>query len=174
MLSRACEYGIKAVICLSITSESDVKKNIGSIARNIQSPEAFTAKVLQKLVKAGIVKSTKGKNGGFYIEEQSLSNLRLWDVVEVIDGEDLKYRCLLGISNCFNSNPCPVHESYKKIRTDLIKFLKETSIVQLSERVVAGEGVLRVTDNFTNKINNKFNEKDFQEFEIEGEENEQV
>ena len=144
MLSRACEYGTKAVICLSIASRDDRIISIGDISRNIQTPEAFTAKVLQKLVKAGLVNSTKGKNGGFYINKDTAETLRLWDVVKVIDGDDLKYRCLLGLSNCSDANPCPVHESYKTIRTDLINFLKNTEIKILSDRVISGEGVLKI------------------------------
>ncbi|NNJ55062.1 MAG: Rrf2 family transcriptional regulator [Bacteroidia bacterium] len=144
MLSRACEYGVKAVICLTIASREDRIKSIGDISRNIQTPEAFTAKVLQKLVRAGLVNSIKGKNGGFYINKEKAENLKLWDVVQIIDGDDLRYRCLLGLSNCSNAKPCPVHESYKTIREDLVRFLKRTEIKILSDRVIRGESILKI------------------------------
>lgn len=161
MLSRACEYGVKAVICLSIASREERKVSISDISRNIQTPEAFTAKVLQKLVKSGLVKSSKGKNGGFFIEQDTAQSLQLWDVVKEIDGDDLQYRCLLGLSNCSNSNPCPVHESYKKIRRELIDFLKSTDINILSDRVMSGESILKLETILPTTKKNIFNEKDF-------------
>ncbi len=146
-MSKACEYGIKAVVCLAVASERGEKKSVACIANNIDSPEAYTSKILQKLVRADIVTSVKGKNGGFLISQERLKTLILWDVIEVIDGLDITAKCVLGLAKCSDENPCPIHENYKDIRADLIHFLKDTPIELLSSRVKLGEGILKINKN---------------------------
>ncbi len=70
MFSKACEYGIRA--CIYIATESSVEKKIriDKIAEQIKAPKAFTSKVLQQLVRHGIIFSSKGPRGGFYITEE--------------------------------------------------------------------------------------------------------
>ncbi len=144
VLSRACEHGIKAVVFLSANVADETKHSVAEIANQINSPEAFTAKILQKLVKADIVHSVKGKNGGFFMESDIVNSVDLLEIVEVIDGLDILSKCVLGLAECSNDNPCPVHDSYKQIRADLIQFLCDTPINQLSKRLQDGESVLRI------------------------------
>ena len=65
MFSKACEYGIKAVVYIAIQSKEDRRVKIGDIAENTGTPEAFTAKVLGTLTKQNLVESIKGPYGGF-------------------------------------------------------------------------------------------------------------
>lgn len=57
MFSKSCEYAIKATIFITTNSLLDKKVGFVDIAKEIDSPEAFTAKILQKLTKASIIKS---------------------------------------------------------------------------------------------------------------------
>ena len=65
MFSKACEYGIKAAIFIATKSYEGVRVSPKEIAENISSPQAFTAKILQSLVRHNIVNSVKGAYGGF-------------------------------------------------------------------------------------------------------------
>ncbi len=65
MFSKSCEYGIKALIYIANYSIKDKRANISFPAEAIDSPTAFTAKILQRLVKGDIVNSRKGPHGGF-------------------------------------------------------------------------------------------------------------
>ena len=67
MFSKSCEYAIKAAIFIANNSLVDKKVGFVDIAKMIDSPEAFTAKILQKLTKDGVIQSVRGVNGGFYI-----------------------------------------------------------------------------------------------------------
>ena len=71
MFSKACEYGIRAVIYIWSQSEEGKKIGIKDISKEIDGPEFFTAKILQSLAKQGVVSSAKGPNGGFFIEKES-------------------------------------------------------------------------------------------------------
>lgn len=143
MLSKACEYGIKAMIYLTGTSEEGKKASLAEVAEHIESPAAFTSKILQKLVKARIVNSVKGAKGGFELTSKSLEAIFLWDIVFAIDGPALRDDCFLGLNYCSKTNPCPVHDQYKTIRDGLITFLENTSIKDLSLDVQLGKSVLR-------------------------------
>ena len=81
MFSKACEYGIRAVIYIWSQNNKGLKLGVKDICKEIDAPEFFTAKILQSLAKQDLVSSTKGPNGGFYISEDQ-ENMRLLDLVE--------------------------------------------------------------------------------------------
>ncbi|MCB0485648.1 MAG: Rrf2 family transcriptional regulator, partial [Flavobacteriaceae bacterium] len=68
MFSKACEYAIRATLYISIKSIEGSRLGIKEIAKEIDSPEPFTAKILQTLSREGIISSIKGPNGGFFLE----------------------------------------------------------------------------------------------------------
>lgn len=143
MLSKACEYGIKAMIYIAGTSEEGHRVNLGLVSQHIESPEAFTSKILQKLVKAKLIKSIKGAKGGFELNGSSSEEIFLWNIVEAIDGTALRDDCFLGLNYCSQTNPCPVHHKYEQIRDDIMVFLMKTSIKDLSLNVKEGKSFLR-------------------------------
>ena len=51
MFSKTCEYAIRATIYIASESSAGKRCGIRDIARKIESPEPFTAKILQRLVK---------------------------------------------------------------------------------------------------------------------------
>src|SRR5690606_8898081 len=81
MFSKACEYGIKAMIYIATQSLNGQRVKIGEIAEHIDSPEAFTAKVLGALVKNNLLVSVTGPYGGFYIDESTMKKISLAAIV---------------------------------------------------------------------------------------------
>lgn len=132
MFSKACEYGIKAVIYIAVQSVNAKRTTLKDICKEIDSPEAFTAKILQQLTKNKIINSVKGPAGGFEIEKKNLSKIKLSHIVAAIDGEDIYKGCGLGLKECSKIKPCPVHDNFKKIRSDLRKMLESTSLLDLA------------------------------------------
>lgn len=143
ILSKACTYGIKAMICIAVNSNSGEKISLREVAHTIESPEAFTSKILQRLVREGLVLSTKGVSGGYSLKSDINDPLTLWDVVRVIDGEEIRTDCVLGIAQCSNESPCPVHFKYKGIREAIMELMKSTQIDEMSKNVVDGLSVLK-------------------------------
>lgn len=141
MFSKACEYAIRAMMYIVTHTGDGSKVGIKDIARYTETPEPFVAKVLQILSRRGIVSSAKGPNGGFYIEGRN-RQVPLIDIVRAIDGEDLFLRCGLGIKNCSEKKPCPIHYEYKAIRENLRDMLKTNTIQDLASGLVKGETFL--------------------------------
>jgi len=132
MFSKACEYGIRAIIHIAVLSQDEKRVGLKEIAKEIGSPEAFTAKILQILSKNDLVESTKGPTGGFEMSVQQMKKIKLSDVVSAIDGDSIYKGCGLGMKECSEKHPCPVHEKFKTIRNELKKMLENTSIYNLA------------------------------------------
>ncbi|MCB9364920.1 MAG: Rrf2 family transcriptional regulator [Flavobacteriales bacterium] len=138
MFSKACEYGIKAAIFIAVKSEQESRVSLNEIAKEINSPIAFTAKVLQQLTKSGIVDSVKGPKGGFEIDKNKIVEIKLSKIVSAIDGDAIYKGCGLGFHNCNENKPCPVHHKFKLIRDDLKQMLETTSLLDLSNDINNG------------------------------------
>jgi Rrf2 family protein len=133
MFSKACEYGIRATIFIAQRSMKGRRSNLKEISEAITSPLAFTAKILQLLVKHNIIFSTKGATGGFEMAYHSFNTLNLKQLVHAIDGDGSTTSCIVGLNTCSRENPCPIHHKYVTIRTNLAIMLEEMTIAQLIE-----------------------------------------
>jgi len=138
MFSKACEYGIRATIYIAMQSLEGNRVNLKEIAASIDSPTAFTAKILQELVKNNIVESVKGAKGGFQIERSKIDSIKLNQIVSAIDGDKIFKGCALGLNECNEALPCPVHSKFKEIRDNLERMTKETSIYELATGLEVG------------------------------------
>lgn len=144
MFSKACEYGIRSLIFITKKSSEGSRVNISDISKAIDSPNAFTAKILQKLVKGKLVQSAKGPRGGFYINEKDIDKVQLSDVVKIVDGDNIYKGCGLGLKECNELQPCPLHEKFKQVRGDLKKMLQSTSLYDLARQLEDGTAVLKI------------------------------
>jgi Rrf2 family iron-sulfur cluster assembly transcriptional regulator len=144
IFSKACEYGVRATIYIAQQTQDGKRSNLKDISKEIDSPEAFTAKILQKLSKAKIIKSVKGALGGFIIEEKKINKIKLTDIVVAIDGKLYEKKCVLGLKKCSEEQPCPVHNKFKHIKKDLLKMVKKTSLTQMANSVEDGLSCLKV------------------------------
>lgn len=141
MFSKACEYGIRAVIFIMAKSRDGLRIGIKDICEAIEAPEHFTAKILQNLSRMEIIGSVKGPNGGFYIEKGK--DIKLIEIVRAIDGNKIFTGCGLGIQTCSEKKPCPIHNEFKKIRDALQQMLENTSVQQVTADLVNGLVFLR-------------------------------
>ncbi|WP_165748375.1 RrF2 family transcriptional regulator [Cellulophaga sp. Z1A5H] len=127
MFSKSCEYGLRAVLFIAQHSEKDAKVSMSTISEEINSPQAFTAKIVQKLTRAEIVHSLKGPYGGFSILPEKMDT-KLSEIVTILDGDSIYKGCALGLKQCDASSPCPLHFKFIEIRDNLQEMLETTSL----------------------------------------------
>ncbi|MGK0254330.1 MAG: Rrf2 family iron-sulfur cluster assembly transcriptional regulator [Mariniflexile sp.] len=144
MFSKACEYGIKAAIFIAINSYENKRVGPKAIAKEINSPQAFTAKILQDLVRHDIVYSIKGAHGGFMLDKNKISSIKLSQIVQAIDGDKIYNGCGLGLEICDENHPCPVHDKFKVVRDELKHMLENTTLEELALNIKSGESFLKV------------------------------
>jgi Rrf2 family protein len=141
MFSKACEYAIRAMMFVAQKSKEGMRVSFKEIAKGIDSPEPFMAKILQELSRKELLLSVKGPNGGFYMNAKHMK-ATLADVVKAIDGDQLFNGCGLGLRACNEKKPCPIHNEFKIIRTKLKSMLETTLVGEFSERL--GQGRLHL------------------------------
>jgi Rrf2 family protein len=132
MFSRTCEYAIRAMIFITQKSKQQEKTGIKALAKGINAPEHFIAKIMQNLVKHELVQSSKGPNGGFYLTRESL-NTSIADIVKAVDGDSIFTQCGLGLRECSEKRPCPIHHSFKPIREQIAKMLHKARLYNFEE-----------------------------------------
>ncbi|EAR14808.1 MULTISPECIES: RrF2 family transcriptional regulator [Robiginitalea] len=143
MFSKACEYGIRAVVYIAHKSLEGQRVSLKEIADAIDSPVAFTAKILQQLSRNGLVDSVKGASGGFEMSEGRIREVRLADIVSVVDGNRVYEGCGLGLKKCNEHKPCPVHWEFVEVRDRLKALLETTSIHDMTLGVGSGISYLK-------------------------------
>jgi len=135
--SKTCEYAIRAVFFIAYKTDAGQRVGIKEISAGIDSPEYFLAKILQDLSRKGIVQSVKGPNGGFYFDKAALKR-PLADIVEAVDGNSIFVGCALGLKQCTEINPCPLHNEFKMIRDQMHSLLRTQTIGDFNESLNLG------------------------------------
>ncbi|MGM5629444.1 Rrf2 family transcriptional regulator [Apibacter raozihei] len=134
MFSKTSEYAIKIMIYLSAYSDKNNLRQVKEISDSLESPEAFTAKILQQLAKVGLLYSMKGKNGGFTVGRE-VNKIKIYDIVIAIDGEKSVSACILGLNECSTENPCPLHHKYYKIKALIKENILEANLDDLKNKL---------------------------------------
>ena len=142
MLTKGTEYAIRALVYIQLQSWKDKSPGIVEIAREIEAPEQYSAKILQTLTRHKLVKSMKGRGGGFFFDEDN-EEITTYDVIHVLEGDDIFNKCGFGLKNCTDDNPCPLHNKYVKVRDDFYNIVISETIQSLSEKILNGKAVLK-------------------------------
>jgi Rrf2 family iron-sulfur cluster assembly transcriptional regulator len=142
MFSKTCEYAIRASIFIATQSFHDKRVTVKDIAERIDSPQSFTAKILQILAKNNLVHSVKGIGGGFEIPKEIMNQIKLSHIVIAIDGDALFTCCGLGLGKCSEIHHCSVHEKFKEIRSEIVAMLIETNLEELALGIKSGNSFL--------------------------------
>ena len=131
MFSKACEYALRATIYIAQKGSEEKKIGIDEIAKAIDSPQHFTAKILQFLSRGNVISSVKGPNGGFFITAKQ-KQLPVRAVLRALNEDTILEKCVLGLNNCSETKPCPMHTKYKVIKQQLIQLFESKTIDQLA------------------------------------------
>jgi Rrf2 family protein len=101
------------------------------VAEAEQIPPFYLAKVLQDLGRAGLLKSARGRGGGFYLSRPA-EEITLFEVVSAVeDPRRLETECVLGIDECNDEAPCPMHDTWKEFRDGALAALHTLTVAQL-------------------------------------------
>ena len=93
IFSAKCEYGIKAMLDLSINGGPELPVQVRVIADRAEIPEGFLEQIMSDLRKAGLVESVRGAHGGYRLARPP-EEINLADVIEAIDGPVTPGGCL--------------------------------------------------------------------------------
>jgi Rrf2 family protein len=135
MLSNTCKYAIRACIFLALEENKDKIIGIKEISKTLNIPTPFLGKIMQVLAKNKILHSVKGPNGGFCLAMDP-AQIKLMDIVNIIDGPDFFTSCLIGVASCSSEEQhCPIHPKYSPIREELKNLFNEQDIRSLANEI---------------------------------------
>jgi Rrf2 family transcriptional regulator, iron-sulfur cluster assembly transcription factor len=130
IFSRQCEYALQAVLFLAMQKEGE-RTSIRDMARKLDIPYHFLAKILQDLSRKGLLSSVKGPGGGFSLG-MSAGDITLFHIVEAIDGVDLTRNCVMGFPDCSGRHPCAMHDNWAVLRDGIYSMLVSKNVAQLA------------------------------------------
>ncbi|TET37589.1 MAG: Rrf2 family transcriptional regulator [Planctomycetota bacterium] len=137
MLSASAEYALRALGYLA--SEDDQPWMLNhEIAKNLGLPPHFLARILRKLTTEKILKSQRGRSGGFRLARPA-DEINLLEIVEPIDRVTQREACLLGHTYCTLEVPCPLHNTWQRIMADFVNLLEGTTLAELSVSLFSGK-----------------------------------
>ncbi len=142
MLSKSCIYALRSILFIAHNASVDSKVGIKEVALALDLPIHYSGKILQQLSKNGIIQSIKGPNGGFYLNEEA-QNVKLIEIIKIIDGLEFFTSCGLGLKQCSDDHPCPLHNDFKVFRDGLWELFNSKSILDLVSKIEEGNAFIR-------------------------------
>lgn len=100
---------------------------VKEISENIKVSRTYLSKILQKLVREGFLKSVTGPGGGFALAKPP-EKITLIELLRIVDGGQVEFSCILGMGECSDENPCPVHDVWIESRNKLLHQFYHTTV----------------------------------------------
>ncbi|TPE44074.1 RrF2 family transcriptional regulator [Pontibacter mangrovi] len=137
LLSKTTEYALRAIVYIALNDAQGLKVGIKDIAKELELPAHFMGKILQDLVRKGVISSMKGPGGGFFLHRQA-SDISILEVVRTIDGLEAFRKCGMGMKQCSDTHPCPLHDDIKAYRDQMLKVFSSKTIQTLVDGINSG------------------------------------
>ena len=131
VFNKAIDYALRALTFLAKQGEGSIIE-VAIISSAELIPKRFLFKIMRSLIKAGIVKSVRGTNGGFMLGRNP-EDISFYNVIEAIEGPILLNHCLIDPSRCNKdaTGYCVVHLELAKLREELIQKFQGVNLKML-------------------------------------------
>lgn len=130
LVSKSFGYAVRGVLYVTVACKEKQRIQVDEIARELAVPKHFLSKVMKKIVKHGILHSTRGPYGGFAPSDKTLSTT-LSELITITNNNAHFDHCLLQLKKCNALHPCPLHHRMEAYRNTLNEIYKKTTIEDL-------------------------------------------
>lgn len=127
--SKPCQYAIRGLLELSRQPRGR-PYTIHQICRRQRVPPATLSKVFQQLAKAGLLGSTPGRQGGYWLLQPG-ERISLQDIKFAVDGESGN-GCRWFPADCSTDEACPCHAKWRSLDEEIERYLKTTTLTDLA------------------------------------------
>ena len=127
-LGSTAQHAVRAVLYIT-EHGANAPVRVDDIADALDAPRNYLSKTLHQLVRAGVLRSVRGPNGGFQLVDapDALSVARI--VAPFLPSQQT--RCLMGRPNCGGASPCAAHHRWRHVADGVVEFFEQTSAAQL-------------------------------------------
>ncbi|MCC7416749.1 MAG: Rrf2 family transcriptional regulator [Acidobacteria bacterium] len=133
-LSKKADYALMAMKHLAQRSDRG-SSSAREIAEHYQIPIELMAKVLQRLVRGGLLESHQGTRGGYRLAHPA-TQITVADVIQAIDGPVTVTACSGDDRSCEQFSRCNVRDPLQRVRERILKALGECTVAELAADVV--------------------------------------
>jgi len=128
LITRDTDYAVRALVYMA--NDPDRVTTVQELVDELDMPLAFSRRILQVLSRQGILKSVKGKGGGFTIG-RPLQSIQVFDVMEAFQGKMSTVSCMFKKNICPNTRTCPLRGQMKRIERNIFTEFKALTIASL-------------------------------------------
>ena len=130
-LTRDGEYAVRAILFLASQPLGKISL-ISEISKVQDIPKSYLAKIMQHLVKVGLVNSRRGAKGGFFLARPA-DRITLRQTIEAVEGPIYLNVCLIRKGECPRDEICPVHPVWREAQEKLFSVLESKTMAQLAK-----------------------------------------
>ena len=130
-LTRDGEYAVRAILFLASQPLGKISL-ISEISKVQDVPKSYLAKIMQHLVKVGLVNSRRGAKGGFFLARPA-DRITLRQTIEAVEGPIYLNVCLIRKGECPRDEICPVHPVWREAQEKLFSVLESKTMAQLAK-----------------------------------------
>ncbi len=135
-LSKKADYALIAMKHLALNQSGAPSTSAREIAEQFDIPIELMAKVLQRLVRSGLLVSTQGTRGGYTLRRPAAS-ISVADVIQSIDGPFTVTACSTENNGCEQYSKCNIRDPLWQIRERIAEALATVSVAELAADQIA-------------------------------------
>ncbi|MFC1855144.1 RrF2 family transcriptional regulator [Thermodesulfobacteriota bacterium] len=139
-ITRATEYSIRALVYMAMNNNVEVITK-GELCKTQGVTPGFLTKIMQPLIKSGLVKSFRGAKGGFQLA-RSPKEITLFDIVSVIDDVLCFNVCLSEDDSCERETYCATHNIWEEALDNVSIILKKYTLAEIARQQVLNLSML--------------------------------
>ncbi len=133
MFSKATLYAIQMLAYMASQKQNSQYFPVRKIGAELGLPVYFLSKIVKRLVRSGIVDTSRGIKGGMRFRKPP-TQISLYDIIQAFEGDKRFVECILGLPQCEEFERCTFHKRYLKIREQLIRLFQKTSIAEIAKQ----------------------------------------
>jgi Rrf2 family protein len=136
-LTKKADYGLMAMKHLAEHADQGAC-SAKDVADAYGIPAEALAKILQRLVKAGLLNSQHGTNGGYTLSRDA-SKISAFEVIRAIDGPLFITACVTVRGECGQTDRCTIREPLRRVNDSIEKVLRQITISEMKDETPSRE-----------------------------------
>jgi Rrf2 family protein len=128
LINRDADYGLKAL--LVIARRGATVTSVSELTEGLNIPRPYLRKIMQALARKGVVRSFKGRGGGFVLNRPA-QEIAVADVIRIFQGEISLHDCLFKKRICPDVDTCPLRQAIGGLERRLVKDLEALSVASI-------------------------------------------
>lgn len=133
-LQKTTQYALKVLSRMAM--EGDQLFTADRLSEDTGIPKRYLRRLMTELSKAGFLKVSRGRNGGFSFARNA-SGITLFDIISFFETDSLTDQCILGCSFCILDAPCIMHEQWVEAQSHTLNILKKTTLGSLKDTYIS-------------------------------------